>query len=1267
MKYITSTDIKHWADTLECKSTLPLLIRKLILAGVEIEHIKKIEFPYGDDVQTGGYDGDLETEKGNLFIPIGNSVWEFGVTERKKEKADDDYEKRKKNPLDKIPNETTYVNVTAKKWTKSKNWANNKLKEGFWADVKSYDAVDLEHWLELAPSVEIWLAKHLGKPVKGVYSADDYWNDWATKGAMKFPASLLVDSRLSQVNSIKEAILSNSPTINYIQSNTKEGSLGFILAVIQNLDENTRDSIQARTLVVENRDSFTQLIENKQPLILIPKFDEEYLDLNKAITNGHSVIVPVSNSFTSNKDNLIKLPMLEQESIVDCLNLMGIDKEKARLLSKNSGRNISVLRRSLDFTSKKPGWLHKPDYLKFIPFLLLARFNSYSDEDKIIVENISGENYSDYEKFLKKLEYSDESPIYNIGEKWRLISHSDTWVYLAKYISRDDLEKFKTICIKILSEEHPKYKLEADKRYMASFYNTTPKYSYEIKKGVSETLIILSVFGKKFGLTALGNPKVFVDQIVNSILNEASEELYRSLGYNLMLLAEAAPEVFLNQIQAIIDDKRVMTFFEEEGGIMGSSNDLPFLLWSLESIAWIPELLTKTSSILCQLIELAPKKLPTSNTPYNTLKSIFKTWHPQTNATFEERKQVLNVIAQKYPAVGFQLLNSLIFRRNDHAMPTHKMQWRLFEDTRAVSITNLEVFETENFAVDKMLEIINISNDINQILSLIAKFDSLRKNNIDKFLDCLKRLDSSKIEDSSKIYHAFRDVIGRHRTHSSQNWAIPENILSETQKIAELFKPDDLILANEYLFGNSPIPIEGNDSKLNFEDRAKVLNNKRKEFVEKIISQHSIEKVIEFANKLETPGFVGHALAGIVLSKEDENKLYGLLKSDKNENISLIQSYIYSKDFKLGQEKTLEIFNKLLNDGSFSNQSLAKFFLAIRFDVNLWKYIEELDNQEIEKYYWEYFNPQYVGEVDQIKFSVEKLIHYKRTIAVLNLLGQITEIKKLDSEFVMKTLENVSLTDYVEHSHRNLDHYGLTYLFDNLFSREDIDSDRMAKIEFKYLFVFDSTGHGVLPKFLFTAISKDPVLFMDLIQNVYKPENREFTEEEKEKLKDPNQKVFIEYSNTLLWNFNLIPGLSADGKIDSDELNNWVDKVREIAKTCDRVGSTDEKIGQILARYPNKEQDLFFPDEICDTIERINSKDVYLGFRIQISNRLGFTSRAAGAGGDIERARAKHFHNLADKRKISHPNVASVFRFIAENYESDAERMDNRAIQDSLN
>ena len=246
MKLITSTDLKHWAATIESKNLLPLLIRKLILAGVDLQHLKKIEFPFGDDVNTGGFDGDLESEEGNLYIPSGNSVWEFGVTERKKEKANKDYDSRKKNPLGKIPSETTYISVTLKKYTKKTEWADKKKEEGFWSDVRFYDAVDLEHWLELAPSVEIWLARHLKKPVSGVQCGEDYWEQWSTKGSLKFPNGLLVESRLQQKTTLIEILKKNSGQIQYVKANTKEESLAFILATIENQEAELKDSLRTK-------------------------------------------------------------------------------------------------------------------------------------------------------------------------------------------------------------------------------------------------------------------------------------------------------------------------------------------------------------------------------------------------------------------------------------------------------------------------------------------------------------------------------------------------------------------------------------------------------------------------------------------------------------------------------------------------------------------------------------------------------------------------------------------------------------------------------------------------------------------------------------------------------------------------------------------------------------------------------------------------------------------------------------------------------------
>lgn len=70
MRFINTIDIENWANTIDCKYNLPHLIRKLILASINNDNIKNIHFPYREDVQTGGFDGELITESENMFVPL---------------------------------------------------------------------------------------------------------------------------------------------------------------------------------------------------------------------------------------------------------------------------------------------------------------------------------------------------------------------------------------------------------------------------------------------------------------------------------------------------------------------------------------------------------------------------------------------------------------------------------------------------------------------------------------------------------------------------------------------------------------------------------------------------------------------------------------------------------------------------------------------------------------------------------------------------------------------------------------------------------------------------------------------------------------------------------------------------------------------------------------------------------------------------------------------------------------------------------------------
>src|SRR5699024_1075672 len=101
----------------------------------------------------------------------------------------------------------------------------------------------------------------------------------------------------------------------------------------------------------------------------------------------------------------------------------------------------------------------------------------------------------------------EDTPVYYINGIWRLISPTDTWLYFAKYITKEDFEKFQKLCVEITSEVQYKYTLPLDAR--GNYYETPenrPTYSWSLKEGMSESLVVIAVFGSDYGINSIPNP-----------------------------------------------------------------------------------------------------------------------------------------------------------------------------------------------------------------------------------------------------------------------------------------------------------------------------------------------------------------------------------------------------------------------------------------------------------------------------------------------------------------------------------------------------------------------------------------------------------------------------------------------------------------------------------------------------------------------------------------------------------------------------------------
>jgi hypothetical protein len=74
------------------------------------------------------------------------------------------------------------------------------------------------------------------------------------------------------------------------------------------------------------------------------------------------------------------------------------------------------------------------------------------------------------------------------------------------------------------------------------------------------------------------------------------------------------------------------------------------MLWALETLAWDPDFLHRAALILARLADIDPGGR-LSNRPINSLRAIFLSWTPNTNAPLKQRLAVLDAIVRLTPEV----------------------------------------------------------------------------------------------------------------------------------------------------------------------------------------------------------------------------------------------------------------------------------------------------------------------------------------------------------------------------------------------------------------------------------------------------------------------------------------------------------------------------------------------------------------------------------------------------------------------------------------
>lgn len=1257
MKWIKTLDLRQWADSLDCQQTLPLLIRKLIRATSN--NIRNIHFPSGENILIGGWDGLLEAITETTYIPEGISLWEFGTNKDIKGKADTDYKKRTNDPLGYNHAEATYIFVTARLWNNKDSWIKEKKEENIWKDVQVIDASYLEEWIETAPTVGAWLARHLGKyPSEGIRSTEDFWEEWVSGNKFDLNEKILLGGRNEQQQLLINSI--NSPAIIPIQGISREEALAFIISSFKSNAPNEEDFF-SRSIIVDNQDSFRALSINNQPLILIPRLDDNGI-INRALKNGHTILIPLGVDSSANWEEKVNLPRIDRDSFISALGEVGIVRELAEQYSKESARDITILRRKLGFDHTTPSWAAQENVSDIIPALLAGRWDENREGDKDIISALSNDTYENYISKLSRWLLTDDSPIIKIGSKWRLTSPFDSWTNASKYITNVDFETLRESFNLVLSEINPAFELSPEKRYAAGLYGKNKKYSSWLREGITQSLILTSVFGKKLILNLPMDSNQWVSLIINNFLKTTDLLLWKSIDSILPLIAEASPDSFLSAIDKHLKEQEspIISLFDEDPGMLTPHSYHTGLLWALEELAWFPEYLSRAVLLLGQLATRDPGG-GISNRPINSLLGIFKPWYYQTFAPFEERTQVLELLMKRNPEVSWDLLKKMLPNPRDTAHPTHMMRWRMFELENRPAVTNKEVYNTYSFVIDKLLELVGNSED--KIAELIAVADNMSSLDREKIFTYIDNNYHKIVYTNHKIWHACRETLHHHRTYPEQDWSLPEGELIRYQQLYDRLVPDNNLENIVWLFEEHfPAFSEGaHYESENHEAYEDLILQKRIEVVKSVYNESGIYKLIEIIPRIKEVWIFGNTVSHVVDSDADIINICGLL-SGNNDCQIFSKSFIANKLFLKGFEWSINLYQNL-GKIKFENEIFINYLTSSTPERKLWDFIESLDKAIIDGY-WRlaFIHPR--NQEDRISGS-KKLIQYNRFFSAIHIVYLYR--KEMPSDLIIELLQKAGTIKVEEEGH--FDIYKVNALFEELDNRKGINNTVAAQLEWLYLSVLTSYSNRRKPERLYNELSKNPTFFIDLVKIAFRSDMDK--EEDSESIDesgiiDEQKQHRARAAFDLLYSWKKIPGVEKGGTFDPIYLNEWINTVREMAKSCKRVKATDIIIGRVLAHYPERKNLGSPPDEICTIIESLNSEVLNRNFSSEIFNGKEVTVRKVFEGGNIERNKASFFFKVSENLRNKYPLVASLFENTGKDYEAFAKKMDEDAERSSL-
>ena len=1248
---ITASHIINWVDnhSKEAQANLPRWIRRLCF---DPNATRQLSFPSGDSTFMPGWDGVLFSDQGNAWIPKGASRWEIGCDQTVTAKANREYRKRTKSTSDEERHSCTFVFVSPRRWKGKRKWIAAQEARNEWAEVRAYDADDLEQWLEQTPAVALQFGEELGLSGPGIESLSRYWQIWSQQCAPAITADALFVDRIKIRDELSAKLSEVSPSSSSltIRAESVEEAVAFCTATAIHLS-----SIQDEAVVVTDETGWRYVDANPQLRLVIAANAE--VATRPVSRPKLLVVIPQATGNWTGKTYSDELT-LERPGIYEyekALVSIGVEESDARRLALNTGRSWTVFRRTnaINPAIRHPAWLDTPQANCLTLLCLLGAWNSRKDADKAVVTDLANRSYEDIEQDLHALAAMDDAPLLKIGDVWKAKSPLELLGQIGNRITTGQLDRFFSIAKTILETPDPQLELPDEERWKAQVYGKIHLHSGLLFEAICDSLIKLAVRGVE--LPALQNLHIDgrVDRLIHDLFDTADEIRWLSLASHLPALAEAAPDAFLKAIEKSLRQANppVLHLISETGSTTGFGGRCwhAGLLWALETLAWAPNRLTRVALILAQLSH-EPVKGNWSNTPASSLFGLFRSWLPRTAAGLPARIATLDKLIAHYPDVAFDVLIALGSGGPQMAGPAAQPKWREDDAGAGHGVTVAEVQAMQIAARERIIRLSH--HNASRIASLLEHNVLTHQDDMPEVLSLMEPFSTKQAidEDRDLLRKALRRVIHWRRNYDDAPTEELDRWLKPVEEMYERLAPHDLIVRHRWLFGNHwpelPCDDRLNDSnaKIELVTRARIAALSE---IFRAQGMPGIEHLIETSTE---PGSIGNPLVQAVGNTFPWSQWiadFGGEFLPMEKHSWCISSLLGSPGF--ADNKVLSSVIELGKTNSWSSEKLARLLALAPIHTQTWTLAQEC-GPEVEMHYWQQVRPGYWRYDTELGHIVESLLQAKRPRTALHCCE--FDLDKMSSGLLMDALQHLLAGE--EADVNMIDSWHLDKMLQRLEASSEIDRATLIQLEFS-LFPALSYGYEGSARALYEGVMSEPELFKELICLTFKPDHGE-----REELTEATQaKAHVGWK--ILHACKRQPGTQDNGKIDPAEFARFIESARNLCMTVDRIGSCDRALGQIFAHGPADEDGTwpFLPAR--EILDGSDMDEMRSGFYIGTCNKRGVTCRSPCDGGELERTLATSYRDQAERMQSTHPNVAAVLESLAIWYERDGAREDVNA------